>query len=76
MGCVDPDGKPTVSGMKMLRALQPDSKTPEEVAEEASLPIYRVRGGLRDLAEYDFVSLEDNIYTLTAKGAELLVPTR
>jgi predicted transcriptional regulator len=76
MGCVDPDGKPTVSGMKMLRALQSGSKTPEEVAEEAALPIYRVRGGLRDLAEYDFVSREDNTYTLTATGAEILAPTR
>jgi len=32
MACISPDGKPTESGTKMLRALQAGPKSPEEIA--------------------------------------------
>jgi predicted transcriptional regulator len=72
MACISPDGKPTESGSKMLRALQAGSKSPEEVAQETGLPLFRVRSGLRELAEAGLVSQKGDKYELSPKGGEVL----
>ena len=51
MACISPDGKPTGAGTRMLRALKAGWGTPEEIAQEAGLPLFRVRGGLREFVE-------------------------
>lgn len=72
MPCVSPDGKPTESGTKMLRALQAGLKSPEEVARHTGLPLFRVRSGLRELALAGLAEQKEDSYTLNAKGAELI----
>lgn len=72
MACVSPDGKPTESGMKMLRALKSGLGSPEEVAKDAGLPLFRVRSGLRELAEAGLADQKGDKYELTEKGAELI----
>jgi len=72
MACISPDGKPTESGAKMLRALKAGSKSPEEVAQEAGLPLFRVRSGLRELAEAGLASQKGDKYELSPKGGEVL----
>ena len=73
MACVSPDGKPTESGAKMLRALKSGAGTPEEVADTALLPLFRVRSGLRELAGAGLAAQRGERYDLTEKGAELVV---
>ena len=72
MACVSPDGKPTESGTKMLRALKSGLGSPEEIAKEAGLPLFRVRSGLRELAEAGLANQKDDRYELTEKGTELI----
>ncbi|MGB2799137.1 MAG: winged helix-turn-helix domain-containing protein [Dehalococcoidia bacterium] len=72
MACVSPDGKPTESGTKMLRALKSGLGSPEEIAKDAGLPLFRVRSGLRELAEAGLANQEDDRYELTERGAELI----
>jgi len=72
MACISPDGKPTESGAKMLRALKAGSGAPEEVAKEAGLPLFRVRSGLRELTEAGLAKQRDDRYELSEKGAELI----
>jgi DNA-binding IclR family transcriptional regulator len=72
MACISPDGKPTESGSKMLRALQAGLGMPEEIAKEAGLPLFRVRSGLRELAEAGLAKQRDDRYELTEEGAKLL----
>jgi len=72
MACISPDGKPTESGSKMLRALQAGSGSPEEIAKEADLPLFRVRSGLRELTEAGLAKQKDDKYELSEKGAELI----
>jgi DNA-binding IclR family transcriptional regulator len=72
MACVSPDGKPTESGTKMLRALQAGLKSPEEIAKNAGLPLFRVRSGLRELAQAGLADQKEDSYTLSEKGAELI----
>lgn len=72
MACVSPDGKPTESGAKMLRALRAGSKSPEEVAQETGLPLFRVRSGLRELSQADLVVEKAGKYGITDKGTALV----
>jgi len=72
MACVSPDGKPTESGTKMLRAVQAGLKSPEEVAQETGLPLFKVRSGLRETTQAGLTEQKEDRYKLTEKGAKLL----
>jgi len=72
MACISPDGKPTESGAKMLRALKSGLGSPEEVAKDAGLPLFRVRSGLRELAQAGLATQQDDNYVITDKGAGLI----
>jgi len=72
MACISPDGKPTESGSKMLRALRAGSGSPEEIASKAGLPLFRVRSGLRELAEAGLAKQKGDKYELSEDGAKLI----
>ena len=72
MACISPDGKPTESGTKMLRALQTGLGAPEEIAKEAGLSLFRVRSGLRELSQAGLASQKGDRYELSPKGGEIL----
>ena len=72
MPCINPDGKPTASGRKMMLAMQSGVKTPDEIAREAGLPLFRVRSGLRDITAAGYAETKGEGYELTARGGELL----
>jgi DNA-binding IclR family transcriptional regulator len=72
MACISPDGKPTESGTKVLRALQAGLKSPEEIARDAGLPLFRVRSGLRELTQAGLADQKGDSYKLSEKGAKLL----
>lgn len=72
MACVNPDGKPTESGTKMLRALKSGLASADEIAQSTGLPLFRVRSGLRDLAGAGLATQTDEHYQITDKGAELI----
>jgi len=72
MACISPDGKPTESGTRMLRALESGLGSPEEIAKEAGLPLFRVRSGLRELTQAGLANQKDDKYELSGKGTELI----
>jgi len=72
MACISPDGKPTESGTKMLRGLKSGLGSPEEIAKDAGLPLFRVRSGLREIAQAGLASETSGKYEITEKGAELI----
>ena len=72
MACISPDGKPTESGTKMLRALKSGLGAPEEIAKSTGLPLFRVRSGIRELTQAGLADLKDDKYEITEKGAELI----
>jgi DNA-binding IclR family transcriptional regulator len=67
MACVNPDGTVTPSAKAILAALQKDA-APEQIAAEASLPLFRVRSALRELAEAGLVAPVEARYSLTEEG--------
>ena len=70
--CVSPDGKPTESGAKMLRTLQGATKSAEDVAGATGIPLFRVRSGLRDLAQAGLAEAEGEGFRISSNGVELL----
>jgi len=72
MACISPDGKPTESGARMLHALKSGLGSPEEIAKETKLPLFRVRSGLRELTQAGLANQKDDSYELSPKGVELV----
>ena len=71
MACVNGQGELSNSARSMLAALE-TSTTPEEVAMQTKLPLFRIRAGLREMAEAGLVELKAAIYTATQQGRALL----
>ena len=72
MACISPDGKPTESGMTILRALKAGPKSPDDVALETGRPMYAVRSGLRELAGAALVVETGEDYELSPKGSDFV----
>lgn len=72
MACISPDGKPTESGTKMLRALKSGMGSAEEIASSAGLPLFRVKSGLRELTQAGLANQKGDTYELSSRGVELL----
>jgi len=68
MPCVSPDGKPTTTGMAILKSLKDGSLSPEEVANKTGKPLFRVRSGLRELKNAGFIEEINGKYKLSEKG--------
>lgn len=75
MACVNDDGSLSQSGIAILNAVSTSSSL-EDIQRRSSLPMYRVRSGLRDLVDAGLVELsptKENEYILTIGGKEALV---
>jgi DNA-binding IclR family transcriptional regulator len=72
MACISPDGKPTESGTKMLRAIESGMGSAEEIASSAGLPLFRVKSGLRELTQAGLANQKGDTYELSSRGVELL----
>jgi predicted transcriptional regulator len=68
MPCVSPDGKPTSSGMALLKSLKNEALSPEEIASKTGQPLFRVRSGLRELKNAGFVEEAEEKYRLSKRG--------
>ena len=72
MACLSVDGKPTETGISMLSALKKGLTTPEDVAKDSGLALFRVRSGLRNLTGAGFSVQKGDGYALSDKGADFL----
>jgi len=72
MACISPDGKPTESGTKLLRALKSGLSSAEDIAQDTGLPLFRVRSGLRELAGAELATEKGEGYELSPTGNELI----
>ena len=71
MACVNGQGELSESARRMLTVMEHPA-TPEDVAARAELPLFRVRAGLREMAEAGLVELKDGSYIATQQGRALL----
>jgi len=71
MACISSQGELSGSARKMLTVMETPA-TPEDVAARTELPLFRVRAGLREMAEAGLVELQDDAYSPTQLGRSLL----
>ena len=69
MACVSADGTLTASGRAVLGAVQPPASA-QAVAAATGLPLYRVRGALRELAAAGLVTEESGRFAATSRSPE------
>ena len=72
MPCVSQDGKPTSTGIAVLRSLKEGSISPEEIASKTGQPLFRVRSGLRELKNAGYVEEISEKYGLSETGTALV----
>ena len=72
MACLSADGKPTEMGVNLLKALKKGLSTPEEVAKDTGIPLFRVRSSLRNLMAAGYVAGQGEGYELAEQGVEFL----
>lgn len=68
MPCVSSDGKPTSTGMALLKSLKNGALSPEEITIKTSQPLFRVRSGLRELENSGFIEETEKKYRLSEAG--------
>jgi len=68
MPCVSPDGRPTSSGMALLKSLKNETLSPGDIANKTGQPLFRVRSGLRELKNAGFVEEAEDKYRLSKTG--------
>ncbi|MGQ9815526.1 MAG: hypothetical protein ACUVR3_10300 [Candidatus Roseilinea sp.] len=72
MACINPDGTLAPSARSVLSALRGGPTKPEALAQQAGLPLFRVRSSMRELAEAGLVTEIEGAYALTDAGRERL----
>lgn len=71
MACVNSDGTITSTARAVLKAAQQPA-TAEEIAAATGLPLYRIRGSLRELVDAGLLMLTDEQYQVTESAASHL----
>jgi predicted transcriptional regulator len=71
MACINAQGELTESAEKILAALDQPA-APDALAGRTSLPLFRVRSGLREMAEAGLVEAKEGVYALTERGRSVL----
>ncbi len=72
MACINPDGTLAPSAQSILAALRGGPAKAETLAQQAGLPLFRVRSSMRELVQAGLVTEQDSAYALTDAGRERL----
>lgn len=72
MACVDDKGRLTKSAIKLLTAIQTEPLTPEEISNQISIPLFKVRSSIRDMKNMGFVIKKNGAYLLNPQAEKLL----
>jgi predicted transcriptional regulator len=72
MPCVSPDGRPTSSGIALLKALKDGALSAEDIVSKTGQPLFRVRSGLRELTKAGFIEDKDEKYMLSGSGNAII----
>ncbi|NLE06156.1 MAG: hypothetical protein GX638_15320 [Crenarchaeota archaeon] len=69
MPCVSSDGKLTANAIGLLKSIKEGTPTPEGIANKTGQALFKVRSGLRELKNAEFIEeTEQNKYRLSEKG--------
>jgi predicted transcriptional regulator len=69
VACIEPDGFLTRCGELLLLAMW-DPATPEEVAKNGGVPLFRARSAIREFVAAGLLEKRGEAYALTPKGVQ------
>jgi len=69
VACIEPDGFLTRCGELLLLAMWKPA-TPDEVARDVRVPLFRVRSAIREFVGAGLLEKRGEAYVLTAKGVQ------
>ena len=75
MACIDADGRLTRSGELILLAMMAPADV-ETAAKESGLPLFKVRGAVRELSKAGLLTETNGGFKVTDKGIEKLEDRR
>jgi predicted transcriptional regulator len=75
MPCIDSQGHLSDAARKILTALE-QPRTVEQIAAALNLPLFRVRSGVREMAEAGLIGEKNGAFTVTPRGHELAAPAK
>jgi hypothetical protein len=67
MACIQPDGHLTRCGEFVLLAMWKPA-TPEEVAHECGVPLFRIRSAMREFFNARLITKNGNRHVISAEG--------
>jgi len=71
MACIQPDGTLSPSGEYILLALR-NPATPEDAVRETGIPLFLVRGAVREFLQAGYLEETGDKFRLTPKGLAAL----
>ncbi len=74
MACVNEKGQLSESAKAVLKAAMEQAKSPMELAGEVGLPLFKIRGSLREMPSLGLVIEQDGAYVSSDKGKAMLNP--
>ncbi len=74
MACINPDGTLAPSAQSILNALSSGPAKVETLAQQAGLPLFRVRSSMRELVQAGLVTEAPQGYILTEHGRARVSP--
>jgi predicted transcriptional regulator len=72
MPCISPDGKPTSTGLALLKSLKDGALSPEDITSKTNQPLFRVRSGLRELKNAGFIEETEDKWRLSEAGKRVV----
>lgn len=59
MACVNEKGQLPESAIKLLKSIENDALTAQDISKHTGIPLFKVRSGLREMKSLEFV-IEEN----------------
>lgn len=74
MACINPDGKLSDRAIHVMKIISEKGKiSPEELAALTGRPLFQIRSSLRELKEAGLLIMDEDKFTLSEKGREILL---
>lgn len=72
MACMTDSGHLTESAKKLLKSIEADYLTPQDISKSVGLPLFKIRSSLREMEGMELVVKEGDKYKMAPKALEYI----
>ncbi|WAA11881.1 hypothetical protein [Fervidibacillus halotolerans] len=70
MACMTDTGHLSESAKKLLKSIEKDNLTAQEISKKVGLPLFKVRSSLREMEELDLVVKDGDKFKMAPRAKE------